>query len=98
MHKEIVYTDHLEFRLKQRNIPHELPKVVLQNAKEYYFDKMTGYYVAIANVDYKGRRKEFIVVFEIEDKIVLITIHPIRNEQKVNRIKSGRWIRVEVEL
>lgn len=43
-------------------------------------------------------RKEFIVVFEIEDKIVLITIHPIRNEQKVNRIKSGRWIRVEVEL
>lgn len=62
----------------------------MQNAREYYFDKKTGYYVAIADVGYKERKREFIVAFEIGDEITLIMIHPIRTEQKVNRIKSGR--------
>ena len=54
-------------------------------------------------MDYKGKRREFIVVFEIGgeiafNEITLITIHPTRKEQKVNRIKSGRWVKVEVKL
>jgi len=96
--REIVYTDHLLFRIRQRGIPYDLPRLILETANEFYYDSKTKHYIAIAQVEYREKIREMIVVFEIDDEISLITIHPIKREQKERRIKSGRWIRVEVEL
>lgn len=96
--RKITYTDHILFRLNQRNIPRELPKLILENAEEFYYDKKTNYYVAVSKVEYKGKKREMIVIFEINDEVDLITIHPIKNEQKKRRVKLGRWVRMGVKL
>jgi len=38
----IIYTAHLKFRLKVRNIPASLPKNIFKEAKEHYYDGLTG--------------------------------------------------------
>jgi len=81
-----------------RNIPYDLPKFILENAKEFYYDTKTNHYIALSRIEYRGKQRDMIVVFEINDEIYLITIHPIKNEQKRRRIKSGRWRRVKVRL
>ena len=48
--KKIIYTDHLTLRLKLRLIPYELPEDIYRNARERYFDCLTGHCVALKNV------------------------------------------------
>ena len=93
--KKIVYSSHLELRLKIREIPHSLPRNVYQNSREHYFDKETGKNIAIGKVRLKGKLREIIVVYEEwEDEIRLITTHPLKALQKVSRIRIGRWQRI----
>jgi len=88
----IVYSHHLIFRLRLREIPYNLPKIIYETADEYYFDKETNKKVAVKLVDFKNKPREMAVTFEeINKQIVLITIHPLKKYQKISRIKSGRW-------
>ena len=89
---KIVYTAHLEFRLKMRNIPKSLPKKVFQNAIEHYYDNSTNHCVAIDKLEFSGKIREFAVTYDKkDDKIEIITIHPLKVYQKITRINSGRW-------
>ncbi len=54
--KEIHYTQHLELRMKLREIPRTLPKKIYQTAVERYFDSETGKMIVVKEVKYKGRR------------------------------------------
>ncbi|MFQ6052303.1 MAG: hypothetical protein ACE5K4_11525 [Candidatus Hydrothermarchaeota archaeon] len=49
-------------------------------------------YIAVAKVEFKGKRREMMIAFDINDAVKIVTIHPIREKQKENRVKSGRWI------
>jgi len=90
--KKIVYSSHLIFRLRLREISYSLPKKIYQTSKEHYFDKETLKKIAIKKVKFKNRLREMVAVYEeINGQINLITIHPLKNYQKINRIKSGRW-------
>jgi len=90
--KKIVYSSHLIFRLKLREISYSLPKKVYQTSREHYFDKETLKKVAIKQVKFKGKLREMAVIYEkINGQINLITIHPLKKYQKISRIKSGRW-------
>ncbi|OHA87665.1 MAG: hypothetical protein A3A96_03200 [Candidatus Zambryskibacteria bacterium RIFCSPLOWO2_01_FULL_39_39] len=90
--KEIIYSSHLKFRIKMRNIPFLLPKQIYQNAKERYFDVATGNKVAIKRVLYNGGERDMMVAYEENtSEIILITIHPLKLLQKFNRIKTKRW-------
>jgi len=90
--KEIVYSLHLTLRLKLREIPYSLPKQIYQTSREHYLDKETLKKVAIKKIKYKNKLREIAVIYEeINNQINLITIHPLKHSQKVNRIKSGRW-------
>jgi hypothetical protein len=92
MRKIIHYSQHLELRLKLREIPYALPKEICQTSKEKYFDKETNKKVAIKRVKYKGKLREMTLVYEETLKeINLITIHPLKVHQKISRIKSERW-------
>lgn len=90
--KEIVYTAHLELRLKLRGIPRDLPGEIYRTAKESYFDRETEKIVAVRRVLYKGKKRELMVAYnETEQRARLITIHPLKEHQKISRVKSGRW-------
>lgn len=92
---EIVYSEHLKVRLRIREIPYELPKNIFINAKEHYFDIKTDNFIAVMEVEFKNRKRVMMVSYEYEKKerINLITIHPLKENQRRNRLKSGRWIK-----
>ena len=90
--RKIVYSSYLILRLKLRKIPYYLPKKIYQASREHYFDKETLKRVAIKRVKFKNKLREVAVIYEeINNQINLITIHPLKNYQKISRIKSGRW-------
>jgi len=42
-----------------------------------------------------GKAREVMVAYiQEQDAIVLLTIHPLKEGQKENRIKAGRWRRL----
>jgi hypothetical protein len=89
----LIYSAHLRNRLRLRNIPDDLPREIVETATERFFDKETNYYIAIKPIHVYDRLREVMVACEIErDSIRLITIHPVKQGQKANRIKSGRWV------
>jgi len=90
--EEIHYTEHLRLRLKVRDIPKELPRKILSEADERYWDTKTYKWIALKKVKYKNKEREFIVVYEKTAEIInLVTVHPIKVYQKYHRIKTGRW-------
>lgn len=91
----ICYTSHLELRLNLRNIPYELPRHIYSTARERYFDESTKKYIAVARVMYKGKKREFAVIYEeANNEVFLISIHPLKIYQKYNRLASGRWRKI----
>ena len=89
---KIIYTDHLRLRMKLRGISKLLPKQIWVDAKERYYDRATEHYVALMNFKLKERIKTFALSYDERENVVyLITIHPIKELQKLSRIKTGRW-------
>jgi len=89
---KIKYSEHIKNRLELRRIEHELPKNVFEQAKERYYDKETGHLIAVMNVDLYDKNRDIMVAYIIqEDCAKLLTIHPLREGQKENRINTGRW-------
>lgn len=75
-----------------------MPGDVFRRAKEVFYDKITGNSIAVARARYAGKIREMMVAFsEKEDEIVLVTVHPLKPQQKANRVTSGRWIPHERE-
>jgi hypothetical protein len=90
--KKIIYFPHLLLCLELREIPYSLPKKIYQTAKEYYFDKETFKRVAVKKVKFKNKLREMALIYEeTNGQVNLITIHPLKEYQKVSRIKTGRW-------
>lgn len=92
---KIIYTLHLEFRLKVRNIPYDLPRNIFKHTEEHYYDSLTKHYVAIHQVEFKGKIREIVLIYDKKEELVeIITMHPIKPYQKITRIKSGRWKKI----
>ncbi|MBU4251816.1 MAG: hypothetical protein KKC39_04005 [Candidatus Omnitrophica bacterium] len=93
---KIIYTSHLEFRLKVRNIHYDLPRKVFKQAKEHYYDNLTKHYIAIHQFEFGGKIRDVALTYDIKNDLVeIITIHPIKPYQKLSRINSGRWKKYE---
>ncbi len=94
--KRIVYADHLHLRLTLREIPEQLPRRIYLRAKERFFDTNTHHRVAVARARYAGKMREMAVSFDDDgETFTLITIHPLKEQQKANRIDVHRWIPYE---
>lgn len=92
---KIVYTNHLKFRLRIREIPYGLPEKIFNQTKEHYYDKIAKHNVAIDSVELKGKIREMAVIYdELADRVEIITVHPLKPYQKISRVKSGRWKRI----
>jgi len=90
--QRVRYTRHLELRLKLRGIPYNLPRTIYRISQERYFDRGTGKTIAVRQVKHKQKLREFALIYEEDQyEASLISIHPLKIYQKLNRIKSGRW-------
>ncbi len=79
-----------------RKISHELPQQIYEEANERYYDIETRHTLATMRVVIYGQLREVMVAYDIEEQTVrLLTIHPLKEGQKENRLKSGRWRRLE---
>jgi hypothetical protein len=91
----VTYSKHIKTRLKLRKLDYELPRRIFENAEERFLDTETGNTIAVANDLIYGKKRNIMVAYNQEtQKIKLLTIHPLKEGQKENRIKSGRWRRL----
>ena len=89
---EVVYTDHLKLRLKIRKIPEEYPKRIYENPEQKFFDNAEGNFIAIKRLEYNKKLRNMMIAYEEkEDKIEIVTVHPITDEKIINRVMSKRW-------
>jgi len=92
---KIEYSEHIKNRLELRGIPYDLPKKVFEQAEERYFDRETGYSIAVMKVGLYNKNREVMVAYaKEEDCAKLLTIHPLKEGQKENRIKKNRWRKI----
>ncbi len=86
---------HLRLRMKLRGIPKTLPKQIWLEAKERYYDRATQHSIAVMGCRVKERMRELALSYDEKEGVIqLITVHPIKELQKLSRIKIGRWQRL----
>lgn len=89
---KIIYSKHLANRLKLRNIEYNLPEKIFHQSKENFFDNETGHLIAITKTELYGKTREVMVAYVLEgNNVKLLTIHPLKEGQKENRVNTGRW-------
>ena len=75
-----------------RKIGHDLPRKIFEQSDERYFDKETGYSVVTMKVEIYNKTREVMVAYVVEGETAkLLTIHPLKEGQKENRVNTGRW-------
>ena len=78
-----------------RKIKYDLPKRIFEQSRERFLDKESGHFVATMKVAFYDKIREIMVAYTIEeDYAKLLTIHPLKDGQKENRIKTGRWRKI----
>lgn len=92
---QIKYSKHIETRIAIRKIEYDLPKRIYEDAKERFMDTETGHSIAVMEAVIFGKEMDIMVAYRHEDTdIKLLTIHPLKEGQKENRIQSGRWRKI----
>lgn len=93
---KVIFKSHLKNRLKQRQIPLDYPRKILDKPDQRYLDTPKGRHIAIRRLKYKNKMRPMMVAYDIIGQdLEIITIHPENSKQIENRIKSGRWIKYE---
>ena len=88
----IKYSKHIEHRLQLRSIDYNLPKRIFDQSNERYFDEETGHFIATMKVKLYDEIRDVMIAYVFkEDFVKLLTIHPLKEGQKENRVKTGRW-------
>ncbi len=92
---QITYSQHLKSRLSLRKIEYDLPKIIFEQSKERYFDEITGHLIATMKLKLYDKFRDIMVAYIIEEDCAnLLTIHPLKEGQKENRVKTGRWRKI----
>ncbi|MCL0069520.1 hypothetical protein M1O56_06115 [Dehalococcoidia bacterium] len=89
------YSRHLQIRLWLRGVDFGLPERISEQAEERFHDVATGNQIAVKRVYLHGKERDVMVAYRTEGELViLLTVHPLKEGQKHNRIASGRWVRI----
>jgi hypothetical protein len=91
----IKYSGHIETRLALRKIEYDLPKRIYEDADERFMDTETGHTIAVMRAVLYRKERDIMVAYRHEDgNVKLLTIHPLKEGQKENRVQSGRWRKI----
>ena len=78
--------------MRLRHIPAQLPELVYFEAERRVLDNQTGLLVALKRLEIQGKWRDMALSYTQSDEdIVLITIHPLREDQYERRLASGWW-------
>jgi len=92
---QIKYSKHIETRISLRKIEYDLPQKIYKDAEERFVDNETGHIIAVKKVIMYGKERDVMVAYEhVNADVKLLTIHPLKEGQKENRIQSGRWRKI----
>lgn len=92
---QIKYSKHIKTRIALRKINYELPQKIYEKAEERFIDTETGHSIAVTKVIIYDKERDVMVAYKHEGvDVKLLTIHPLKEGQKENRIKSGRWRKI----
>lgn len=92
---QVKYSEHIKTRIALRKIDYNLPKKIFDEAQERFIDTETGHTIAVTKAIIYDKERDVMVAYRHEGiDIKLLTIHPLKEGQKENRIKSGRWRRI----
>jgi hypothetical protein len=92
---KVEYTEHIKNRLALRRIEYDLPKRIFEEAEERYLDVETRHLIAVMKVVLYDKNREVMVAHTVEEDCAwLLTIHPLKEGQKDNRINTGRWRKI----
>ena len=92
---QIKYSKHIEARIAMRKIEYDLPKRIYEDAEERFTDTETGHTIAVKKAILYVEERDVMVAYRHEDiDVKLLTIHPLKEGQKENRIQSGRWRKI----
>ncbi|MBI4683957.1 MAG: hypothetical protein HY755_02035 [Nitrospirae bacterium] len=92
---QIKYSKHIETRIALRKVEYDLPGKIYRNAEERFTDTETGHTIAVMQTVLYDKERDIMVAYKHEDADVkLLTIHPLKEGQKENRIQSGRWRKI----
>lgn len=70
-------------------------KEIYKNAKERFIDTETGHTIAVMRAVIYDKERDIMVAYKHEGAgVKLLTIHPLKEGQKENRIQSGRWRKI----
>ncbi len=96
---DVVYSKHFVIRKELRDIPDGMAEAVFTPPNEFYRDVRTDYLIAVKRLKFQGAERDMALTCTIyEGKILLITLHPLKDGQIKNRVRSGRWIKIESPL
>ena len=89
---KVVYKPHLKIRLKQRKIPIDYPKRIIESPNQEYFDTFSRRNISVKKLYFEGRMRNILVAYDIiKRNIEIVTIHVISSKEISNKIRSGRW-------
>ncbi|MGH7802565.1 MAG: hypothetical protein ACREOW_18400 [Thermodesulfobacteriota bacterium] len=89
---QIKYSKHIKNRLSLRKIEYDLPRRIFERSRERYYDMETGHLIATMRVNLYNKIREVMIAYAIKgDSSTLLTIHPLKENQKENRLQTGRW-------
>jgi hypothetical protein len=75
-----------------RNIDYDIPREIFEDSRERFADSETGHNIAVTKAVMYGKERDIMVAYIYEEgRVKLLTIHPLKERQKENRVKSGRW-------
>ena len=94
--KNIHKTAHFLRRCKMRGISEQIINELVYQYDEIFKDKITNNLIFIKKFKWTNKERNIILVTQIKEQdLFLITIHPLKENQKQNRIENGRWIQYE---
>lgn len=92
---KVRYTPHLELRLRMRQIPRYMPRQIYFLADHRYLDVSTGHNIAVKLVRYGRKQVYFMIAYEkTGEEVVIVTIHPISEEQINARLDNKMWTKI----
>ena len=81
--------------MSTRRRDYDLPKKIFDRSDERYMDQETKHFIATMEVELYNKPREVMVAYVIEKNTArLLTIHPLKEGQKENRLNSGRWRKI----
>ena len=91
---EFHFSRHFEQQMVSREFNRDIISYIFGQADDHYYDTTEGTFAAVKSMLHKGAIRDILLVYRVDNdgSIVLITIHPLRPNQKERRIQSSRWI------